>query len=129
MIKRLEAVRAFLSRNSLVMKGDIENEINKKYNELLKEEEEEASGEIAWDGLEWVKHLSIYSYRNGVKILDWKKFVKKFVYGVFGLGFTLAGSTVMYFTLSGLTQQVALWGTIMALVAAMWLHMQEPSGE
>ena len=42
MIKRLEAVRAFLSRNSLVMKGDIENEINKKYNELLKEEEEEA---------------------------------------------------------------------------------------
>ena len=94
-----------------------------------KEEEEEASGEIAWDGLEWIKHLSIYSYRNGEKVVDWKKFVEKFVYGIFGMGFTLAGSTVMYFTLSGTTQKIALWGTTMALVAAMWLHMKEPKGE
>jgi hypothetical protein len=94
-----------------------------------KEEEEEASGEIAWDGLEWIKHLSIYSYRNGEKVVDWKKFVEKFVYGIFGMGFTLAGSTVMYFTLSGTTQKIALWGTVMALTAAMWLHMKEPKGE
>jgi hypothetical protein len=96
---------------------------------VRKEEEEEASGEIAWDGLEWIKHLSIYSYRNGEKVVDWKKFVEKFVYGIFGMGFTLAGSTVMYFTLSGTTQKIALWGTTMALTAAMWLHMKEPKGE
>jgi hypothetical protein len=35
----------------------------------------------------------------------------------------------MYFTLSGTTQKIALWGTTMALTAAMWLHMKEPKGE
>ena len=91
-----------------------------------KEEESEAAGEIAWDGLEWIKYLSIYKYVNGEKVLDWKKFFKKFTYGIFGLGFTLAGSIVMYFTLSGFTQKVALWATAFAFLGAMWLHMQEP---
>ena len=61
--------------------------------------------------------------------MDWKNFTRKFVYGVMASGFTLAGATVMYFTLSGLTQQVALWGTVLAFSASMYLHMKEPDGE
>jgi zinc transporter ZupT len=61
--------------------------------------------------------------------MDWKNFTKKFVYGVMGSGFTLAGAVVMYFTLSGFTQQVALWGTSIAFACAMYLHMKEPDGE
>jgi zinc transporter ZupT len=58
--------------------------------------------------------------------MDWKNFTKKFIYGVMGSGFTLAGAVVMYFTLSGLTQQIALWGTLIAFACAMYLHMKEP---
>jgi len=93
-----------------------------------KEEEEEAEegGAIEGEGPEWIKRISIYKYENGVRIMDWKKFATKFVYGIMASGFTLAGATVMYFTLSGLTQKVALWGTVLAFTASMYLHMKEP---
>ena len=91
-----------------------------------KEEEQEASGEIAGDGPNWIKGLSIYRYENGAKVMDWKKFTTKFIYGVMASGFTLAGATVMYFTLSGFTQKIALWGTVLAFTASMYLHMKEP---
>ena len=35
----------------------------------------------------------------------------------------------MYFTLSGFTQKVALWGTSIAFACAMYLHMKEPDSE
>lgn len=90
------------------------------------DEEEEEGGSIEGEGPEWIKRISIYKYENGVKVMDWKNFVKKFAYGVMASGFTLAGATVMYFTLSGLTQQIALWGTVIAFACAMYLHMAEP---
>jgi hypothetical protein len=95
----------------------------------VRKEDEQEGGEIAGDGPDWIKNLSIYRYENGEKIMDWKKFLTKFSYGVLGLGFTLAGSTVLYFTLSGLTQQIAFWGTLIAFSGAMYLHMKEPDGE
>ena len=91
-----------------------------------KEEEEEEGGGIEGEGPEWIKAISIYKYIDGVKVMDWKNFIKKFTYGVMASGFTLAGATVMYFTLSGLTQQIALWGTTIAFACAMYLHMKEP---
>jgi hypothetical protein len=93
------------------------------------EEEEEEGGAIEGEGPEWIKRISIYKYENGVRVMDWKNFTKKFIYGVMGSGFTLAGAVVMYFTLSGFTQQVALWGTSIAFACAMYLHMKEPDGE
>ena len=90
------------------------------------EEELEEGGAIEGEGPDWIKSISIYKYENGVKTMDWKNFTKKFIYGVMGSGFTLAGATVMYFTLSGLTQQIALWGTLIAFTCAMYLHMKEP---
>jgi F0F1-type ATP synthase delta subunit len=93
------------------------------------EEEEEEGGAIEGEGPEWIKRISIYKYENGVRVMDWKNFTKKFIYGVMGSGFTLAGAVVMYFTLSGFTQQVALWGTSIAFACAMYLHMKEPDGD
>jgi hypothetical protein len=90
------------------------------------EEELEEGGAIEGEGPDWIKSISIYKYENGVRTMDWKNFTKKFIYGVMGSGFTLAGATVMYFTLSGLTQQIALWGTLIAFACAMYLHMKEP---
>ena len=90
------------------------------------EEELEEGGAIEGEGPDWIKSISIYKYENGVKTMDWKNFTKKFIYGIMGSGFTLAGATVMYFTLSGLTQQIALWGTLIAFACAMYLHMKEP---
>ena len=90
------------------------------------EEEPEEGGAIEGEGPDWIKSISIYKYENGVKTMDWKNFTKKFIYGVMGSGFTLAGAVVMYFTLSGLTQQIALWGTLIAFTCAMYLHMKEP---
>jgi len=90
------------------------------------EEEPEEGGAIEGEGPDWIKSISIYKYEDGVKTMDWKKFTQKFIYGVMGSAFTLAGATVMYFTLSGLTQQIALWGTLIAFACAMYLHMKEP---
>ena len=91
-----------------------------------KDEEEEASGEIAGDGVEWIKQLSIFRYNNGVKILDWGLFMKKFIYGVMNLGFTISGCLVVYLTLSGSLQRIAGVSSVVALLCALYLHMQEP---
>jgi hypothetical protein len=93
------------------------------------EEEEEEGGAIEGEGPEWIKRISIYKYEDGERVMDWKNFTKKFVYVVMASGFTLAGAVVMYFTLSGFTQQVALWGTSIAFACAMYLHMKEPDSE
>jgi len=93
------------------------------------DEEAEEGGAIEGEGPEWIKRISIYKYKDGVKVMDWKNFARKFVYGIMASGFTLAGATVMYFTLSGLTQQIALWGTVLAFTGSMYLHMKEPDGE
>ena len=90
------------------------------------EDEEEEGGSIEGEGPDWIKQISIYKYKDGVKVLDWKNFTKKFIYGVMSFGFTIAGAVIMYFTLSGLTQQIALWGTAIAFACAMYLHMKEP---
>ncbi len=93
------------------------------------EEESEAAGEIAGDGLDWIKKLSIYKTVNGEKIMDWKAFIKKFWLGLLNMGFTLAGSLVVYLTLTGPIQKIAGISTVLAIAAAMYLHMKEPDGE
>jgi len=93
------------------------------------EEETEEGGAIEGEGPDWIKRISIYKYEDGVRVMDWKNFTRKFVYGIMASGFTLAGATVMYFTLSGLTQQIALWGTLLAFAGSMYLHMKEPDSD
>ena len=93
------------------------------------EEETEEGGAIEGEGPDWIKRISIYKYEDGVRVMDWKNFTRKFVYGVMASGFTLAGATVMYFTLSGFTQKIALWGTLLAFTASMYLHMKEPDSD
>jgi hypothetical protein len=93
------------------------------------DEEAEEGGAIEGEGPDWIKRISIYKYEDGERVMDWKNFTKKFIYGVMASGFTLAGAVVMYFTLSGFTQQVALWGTSIAFACAMYLHMKEPDSE
>ena len=93
------------------------------------DDEEEPQGEIAGDGLDWIKNISIFKYVNGVKVMDWKAFFKKFSYGLMNMGFTIAGSLVVYLTLSGPIQKIAGISTVLAIAAAMWLHMKEPDTE
>ena len=89
-------------------------------------EEQEMAGEIAGDGVDWVSALSIYKTVNGERVFSLKAFIKKFWLGVLNLGFTIAGSVVVYFTLSGSIQKIALVSTILAFASAMYLHMREP---
>jgi hypothetical protein len=56
-------------------------------------------------------------------------FMKKFTYGFLNMGFTLAGSLVVYLTLSGTIQKVAGIATILAFAGTMFLHMKEPESE
>ena len=93
------------------------------------EEESEPAGEIAGDGVDWIKSISIYKEIDGEKVMSWKAFIKKFLFGIMNLGFTISGSIVVYFTLSGTIQKIALFSTLAAFAAAMYLHMQEPEGE
>lgn len=90
------------------------------------EPETEMAGEISGDGVGWINKLSIYTTIDGERVLDWKAFIKKFWFGIMNLGFTIAGSVVVYFTLSGKIQTIALISTVMAVCAAMYLHMKEP---
>lgn len=53
--------------------------------------------------------------------------MKKFFDSTLGLGFTLSGAVVMYFTLSGFTQKIALVATLLALIAHYWLVFKEPN--
>ena len=89
-------------------------------------EEQEMAGEIAGDGVDWVSNLSIYKIVNGERVFSVKAFIKKFWLGVLNLGFTIAGSVVVYFTLSGSIQKIALVSTVLAFMSAMYLHMREP---
>lgn len=93
------------------------------------EEEEEPSGEIAGDGLEWIRKIRIFRNIDGVVKVDWKAFFRKFSYGVMNMGFTLAGSLVVFLTLSGTLQKIAGVSTVLAFAAALWLHMKEPDSE
>lgn len=93
------------------------------------DDEEEPSGEIAGDGLEWIRQIRIFRNIDGVVKVDWKAFFRKFSYGVMNMGFTLAGSLVVYLTLSGTLQKIAGVATLVAFAAALWLHMKEPDGE
>jgi len=90
------------------------------------EEESEMAGEIAGDGHDWVSKISIYKIKGEERVLDWKAFISKFMLGILNLGFTIAGSVVVYFTLSGSIQKIALISTLAALTASMYLHMREP---
>jgi hypothetical protein len=93
------------------------------------EEESESAGEISGDGVDWIRAISIYKYINGEKVMNWKAFIKKFAYGLMNMGFTLAGSLIVYLTLSGTIQKIAGVTTVLAVAAAMWLHMREPESE
>ena len=93
------------------------------------DEDEEPSGEIAGDGLEWTRKIRIFKNVDGVVVVDWKAFFRKFSYGIMNMGFTLAGSLVVFLTLSGTLQKIAGVATVLAFVAALWLHMKEPEGE
>ena len=97
--------------------------------EARKREEEEPSGEISGDGLDWVSQISIYKYKDGVRVMDWKAFFRKFSYGIMNMGFTIAGSLVVYLTLSGSIQKIAGISTLLALGAALWVHMKEPNND
>jgi len=90
------------------------------------EEEEEAAGELAGDGVEWIKNIRIFRYEHGVKILDWKAFLKKFAYGIFNSGWTISGAVILFLTLSGTLQVIAGVASAIALSMAMYLHMKEP---
>ena len=89
-------------------------------------EEQEMNGEIAWDGVEWIKNISIFRYNSGVRVLDWGMAMKKFSYGLINLGFTISGSLIVYLTLSGSIQKIAGISSALALVGALYLHMKEP---
>ncbi len=93
------------------------------------EEEQEPAGEIAGDGVDWISGLSIYEEINGEKVMNWRAFIKKFLFGIMNLGFTISGSIVVYFTLSGTIQKIALVSTLAAFAAAMYLHMYEPKDD
>jgi hypothetical protein len=90
-----------------------------------KEEESEGgfSGEIAGpgedDGEDFAKN-SIYKYytREGkeMKKFNWFGFSKKMWDITAGLAFTLAGSLVVYITLSGITQRIAGIATLTAIL-------------
>jgi hypothetical protein len=93
------------------------------------DEEAEEGGEIAGDGLDWIAMISIFKIVNGKRKLDWRAFMKKFLYSFMNLGFTLAGAVVLFYTLSGTTRDIAMWSFGIAFIAAMYLAMKEPEGE
>jgi hypothetical protein len=90
------------------------------------EDDEEFSGEIAGDSKEWIKNLSVFQYNNNVRTFKWSLFMKKFIYGVLGLGLSISGSLVVYLTLSGSIKTIAGVSSGIALLGALYLHMREP---
>jgi hypothetical protein len=89
-------------------------------NEAFRREEEEPSGEIAGPedrDDEELSRNSIYIYnQDNTRRFSIMGFIKKFAKELAGLSFTLAGSVVVYVTLSGTTQRIALVATTVALV-------------
>lgn len=83
------------------------------------EEQEEAGGLEGPEEQEKNLHTrnSIYKYQeNGMKKFSVWGFIKKFVSETAALSFTLAGSAIMFYTLSGDTRKVAIIATVSALV-------------
>jgi hypothetical protein len=87
-----------------------------------KEEEQEMAGEISGgddDDTDYAKN-SIYKYyiKEGIEMkkFDWLGFVKKLWDITGGIAFTIAGSVVVYYTLSGVTQTIALVSTVVACI-------------
>jgi hypothetical protein len=89
-------------------------------NEAVRREEEEPGGEIAGPedrDDEELSRNSIYIYnQDNTRRFSIMGFIKKFAKELAGLSFTLAGSVVVYVTLSGTTQRIALVATTVALV-------------
>ena len=87
------------------------------------EESEEPAGEIAGPGDDEDSNFtknSIFKYytKEGIEMrkFDWLGFAKKLWDITAGLAFTFAGSVVVYYTLSGTTQTIALVSTVTACV-------------
>ena len=87
------------------------------------EEGEEPAGEIAGPGDDEDSNFtknSIFKYytKEGIEMrkFDWLGFAKKLWDITAGLAFTFAGSVVVYYTLSGTTQTIALVSTVTACV-------------
>jgi hypothetical protein len=92
-------------------------------NVAKKNEEEEMAGEIAGPGDDEDSNFtknSIFKYyiKEGIEMreFNWLGFAKKLWDITAGLAFTFAGSVVVYYTLSGTTQTIALASTITACV-------------
>ena len=79
------------------------------------EEGEEPAGEIAGES-DGTKIRFIYFDEENKMHINWKNFFKKLWKETAALAFTLAGSAVVFVTLSGFTQTVALVATGIALV-------------
>ncbi len=89
----------------------------------IKNEEEEMAGEIAGPGDDEDSNFtknSIFKYyiKEGIEMkeFNWLGFAKKLWDITAGLAFTFAGSVVVYYTLSGTTQMIALTSTVTACV-------------
>ena len=78
-------------------------------------EGEEPAGEIAGES-DGTNIRFIYFDKEGNMNINWKNFFKKLWKETAALSFTLAGSAVVFVTLSGFTQTVALVATGLALV-------------
>jgi hypothetical protein len=92
-------------------------------NVAKKNEEEEMAGEIAGPGDDEDSNFtknSIFKYyiKEGIEMreFNWLGFGKKLWDITAGLAFTFAGSVVVYYTLSGTTQTIALASTVTACV-------------
>ena len=92
-------------------------------NVAKKNEEEEMAGEIAGPGDDEDSNFtknSIFKYyiKEGIEMkeFNWLGFAKKLWDITAGLAFTFAGSVVVYYTLSGTTQMIALTSTVTACV-------------
>ena len=55
-----------------------------------------------------------------------KRLLNRLFKSTLALGFTLSGAVVLYFTLSGTTQKIALVSTIIALGCHYYLVLKEP---
>jgi len=92
-------------------------------NVAKRNEEEEMAGEIAGPGDDEDSNFtknSIFKYyiKEGIEMreFNWLGFGKKLWDITAGLAFTFAGSVVVYYTLSGTTQTIALASTVTACV-------------
>lgn len=91
------------------------------------EEGEEPAGEIAGES-DGTKIRFIYFDEENNMHINWKNFFKKLWKETAALAFTLAGSAVVFVTLSGFTQTVALVATGVAL-AVHYINVMSDQGD